>query len=138
MVPYITLWLTLFLVYWVIGGAFFALFAFMRQAKYRRAQFGCLYTIISAGCAVAATYSTALFESENVNACLTESSDVFDKLAALFGCGVMGLTLMTLLWLIVLAALSGVVMYFSRAQNQSWMDEDHVDEYELEVSFDSV
>jgi Ni,Fe-hydrogenase I cytochrome b subunit len=50
----------------------------------------------------------------------------------------MGLTLMTLLWLIVLTALSGIVMYFSRAANQSWMDEDHIEEHELEVSFDSV
>ncbi len=112
-----------FILYWIIGGIIFSIAALFRVAKLRKAQFSCLFTFASIGCAYGATYTGQLFGQNQIAVCLSEARDVFEQLASVVACGMFSVVSMGAIWFIGLLIISSILLYLSRAKNQSWVDE---------------
>ena len=87
-VPFLTtlsiLW---FLVYWILGGVFFAIVTVIRLGRIRKVRFSCLFSILSLFLGVSAAYLGMRHSQTAVNACLAEASNKAEVVAAMFGCG---------------------------------------------------
>lgn len=116
----------------------FAAFSFIRNNKFHKARFGCLYTLLSVLCAIGATYSTSVIGRDEIQSCLNDSTDIFGDLASFVGCGILSLSLMIVAWFGVLIIFGGISLFLSRAKNQSWMDEEFEEDTALEISFDHL
>jgi len=111
-----------FILYWVLGGVVFAVISIFRVSKLRRAQFSCLFTLLSAGCAFGAAYFGALKAEDQIYVCLEQETDVFGRLASVIGCGILEQVVSGAIWFGILLVLGYVAYLFSRATNQSWVD----------------
>ncbi len=112
-----------FILYWIIGGVIFSIAALFRVAKLRKAQFSCLFTFAAIGCAYGATHTAYLFGKREIVMCLMEARDVFEQLASVMACGMFSIVLMGAVWFVGLLALGSILLFLSRAKNQSWVDE---------------
>lgn len=112
-----------FVLYWIIGGIIFSIAALFRVAKLRKAQFSCLFTLASLGCAYGATYTGFLFGQKEINVCLSQARDIFEQLASVFACGILPMVFMGSAWFLGLLLLGSILLFISRAKNQSWVDE---------------
>ncbi len=113
-----------FLIFWILGGVFFAIVTLARVTKLRKARFSCLFTLLSMSFAYGAAYSGMYFGAKRIRFCLHEASAFVDVLAAIFGCGILEMIASGGLWFIGLLACGFVVLIVSRAENQSWVDND--------------
>ncbi len=113
----------LFLVYWLVGGVFFAIIALFRASKIRKAQFSCLFTLTSLACAVAASIAGTQLGGRAIHQCLRQADGYFSSLAAVISCGVLPLTFSALIGMLVLIIAGLFFLLISRSRNQSWVDE---------------
>lgn len=112
-----------FIIYWIVGGVIFSIAALFRIAKIRKAQFSCLFTLASIGCAFGATYTALIIGEKEIHVCLGEAQDIFGQFASVIACGVFPLMIMGAIWFAGLLFIGSILLYLSRAQNQSWVDE---------------
>lgn len=120
LIPVAFVW---FVLYWILGGIIFSIAALFRVAKLRKAQFSCLFTLASMGCAYGATHTAYLLGQREITTCLVQAQDLFEELASVIACGIFSIVLMGALWFIGLLAIGSVLLFLSRAKNQSWVDE---------------
>ncbi len=125
-----------FLFYWIIGGALLATVSFIRNAKIRKARFGCLYTIAAALSAFGAVYSASILGEHEIGTCLAGSTDFFQGLASLLACGMLPIIVMVLSWFAGLGLIGLFLIYISRSHNQSWMDRKYEEDADLEITFE--
>ncbi|MFH1610980.1 MAG: hypothetical protein ABIA83_00025 [Patescibacteria group bacterium] len=119
---YIPVGFVWFIIFWIVGGVIFSIAALFKIAKLRKAQFSCLFTITCVGCAYGATHSAFLIGNSQVGACLNQAQDIFGKFASVIACGIFPITAMGIIWFIALMLVGAVLLYISRAKNQSWVD----------------
>ncbi len=134
-IPYLLiLGIIWFIVYWIVGGVLFALVAFSRVTKLRRALFSTLFTIESFLLGLLVAFAGTYSAEEQIATCVAESQDIFGDLASVIACGVLEHMVAGFIGFIVLI-IAGLLTYFaSRATNQSWLDSD-VDEDRQEQVF---
>jgi hypothetical protein len=122
-----------FILYWILGGVIFAVISIMSVAKIKRAQFSCLFTLLSMGAAFGAAYFGTSHAEDRIFACLAEEQDVFGQLASVIGCGILEQVVSGAFWFIVLIGIGIMAFIFSRATNQSWVDSDKNAGDELDI-----
>jgi hypothetical protein len=91
LVPFLTfLSLLWFLVYWILGGVFFALVAIARLGRVRRVTFSCLFTLLALACGFGAAWGGMKLAQHDVNRCLQIAETRAEAISAVFGCGFVG------------------------------------------------
>lgn len=130
--------ITLFIFYWVIGGALFAAIAYIRTAKLRTARFSTLFTLTALAVTYGASRAAYHFGKETIDSCSAEAISFADRFMAVFGCGVLEFTLVSIIGFAVLFVAGLFFLLISRAENQSWIDHEALGEDQEELSFDNV
>lgn len=83
-----TVW---FIIYWLLGGALFALLVLLRLGRVRKVRFGCLYTLFALAAGVLAAHWGVNFSSEAINLCLADAHTKAEAATAVLGCGSAGI-----------------------------------------------
>jgi hypothetical protein len=114
-----------FVIFWILGGVFFAVVSLARTVKLRKARFSCLFTILSGVAAYGAAQTGMRLGAKRIRFCLGEADgSIVDVLSAIFGCGILEMLAAGAAWFFGLVILGFVVLYICRAQNDSWVDSD--------------
>ena len=121
-----------FVVYWVLGGVFFAIVTMMRLGRLRKVRFSCLFTILSFVVGVGVAYSGMKGSQRAVADCLGEAVSNAEKMTAVFGCGAASIFGMFLLGALVLTAGGFLIMAVSKSKSQPWIVLDHEEMHEQE------
>ncbi|MCH8049504.1 hypothetical protein IH979_02220 [Patescibacteria group bacterium] len=113
-----------FPIYWIIGSVVFAIVTIIRVIKLRKARFSCLFTTLSGGAAYGAAYVGLRLGEEEIAGCFMEVEDFWGSLASIFACGVFSVFLAAGVGFLLLIIAGFILLYISRARNQSWVDSD--------------
>ncbi|MBI4256887.1 hypothetical protein HY626_02420 [Candidatus Uhrbacteria bacterium] len=122
---FIVLSILWFLIYWVLGGVFFAVVTMVRLGRLRKVRFSCLFTILSLVVGVGVAYSGIKGSQEAVNGCLAEAVTNAQKMIAVFGCGAASIFGMFLLGALLLTIGGFLIMAISKSKSQPWIVLDH-------------
>lgn len=113
-----------FLVYWILGGVFFAAMAVLRMGSVRKVRFSCLFTILALGCASGASWGGLRLANEAVGRCLISSESKAEAITAIFGCGFVGIFSAFLIGMIVLVAAGSFFLRISTTKTRPWISFD--------------
>ncbi|HAU66575.1 TPA: hypothetical protein DCW61_04485 [Candidatus Uhrbacteria bacterium] len=120
--PFITtlsiLW---FLVYWILGGVFFAIVTVVRLGRIRKVRFSCLFSILSLVLGIGTAYLGMEHSKEAINACLAEAITKAETVAAIFGCGFAGIFGTFLLGALVLTFSGFIILALSKSKTKPWI-----------------
>ena len=83
-----TVW---FIVYWLLGGALFALLVLLRLGRVRKVRFGCLFTLFALATGVLAAHGGVNYSSQAINLCLSDAHTKAEAATAVLGCGSAGI-----------------------------------------------
>lgn len=114
-----------FVVYWVLGGVFFAVVTMMRLGRLRKVRFSCLFSILSLIVGIGVAYSGIKGSQEAVSDCLGEAVTNAQKMTAVLGCGAASVFGMFLLGALVLTIGGFLIMAVSKSKSQPWIVLDH-------------
>ncbi|MEK7619957.1 MAG: hypothetical protein AAB413_01825 [Patescibacteria group bacterium] len=121
----IVLSLLWFVVYWVLGGVFFAVVTMMRLGRLRKVRFSCLFSILSLVIGIGVAYIGVKGSQEAVSDCLGEAVTNAEKMTAVLGCGAASIFGMFLLGALVLTIGGFLIMAVSKSKSQPWIVLDH-------------
>lgn len=113
-----------FPIYWIFGGVAFATVTFLSVMKLRKVRFSCLFTIASLASAYGASYLGMRMGEAEINTCLASANSYLDKLSSIIGCGIFSLFVAGAIGFAVLLGAGFIILFISRASNQSWVDSD--------------
>ncbi|MBI4435271.1 hypothetical protein HY630_01230 [Candidatus Uhrbacteria bacterium] len=135
---FIVLSIIWFLVYWVLGGVFFAIVTVMRLGRLRKVRFSCLFTILSLVLGVGAAYTGMRGARSAVSDCLGDAVTNAENMTAVFGCGAASIFGMFLLGALVLTAGGFLIMLVSKSKAKPWivLDLEEVSESSKNSSFE--
>jgi hypothetical protein len=107
-----TLW---FIVYWILGGVFFAIVAATRAMHMRKARFSCVFT----GGSIAAAYGAAvvgvlLAANQRGTQCAKPSAEAFRALGDILTCNISAVLVAGGMFFALLLTAGMVAMLFSR------------------------
>ena len=123
-----------FLLYWILGGVFFALITILRLGRIRKVRFSCLFTLLAAMCASVVAYLGLNSAHDSVQTCLLEASNKVEIITSVFGCGFAGVLGMFLLGAVVVIIVGFFFMAISKNKSKPWIELDlHSLEEESEV-----
>ncbi|MCR4313845.1 MAG: hypothetical protein NUV84_01195 [Candidatus Uhrbacteria bacterium] len=114
-----------FVVYWVLGGVFFAVVTMMRLGRLRKVRFSCLFSILSLIVGIGVAYAGIKGSQEAVSDCLEQAVTNVEKMAAVLGCGAASIFGMFLLGALVLTIGGFLIMAVSKSKSQPWIVLDH-------------
>ena len=114
-----------FVVYWVLGGVFFAIVTMMRLGRLRKVRFSCLFSLLSLIVGIGVAYSGIKGSQEAVRGCLGQALTNAEKMVAVFGCGATSVFGMFLLGALVLTVGGFLIMAISKSKSQPWIVLDH-------------
>ena len=121
-VPFITtlsiLW---FLVYWILGGVFFAIITVIRLGRIRKVRFSCLFSILSLFLGVSAAYLGMKYSQGAIQICLIDATTKAETVSAIFGCGFAGIFGTFLLGAFVLTIGGFIIMVLSKSKTKPWI-----------------
>lgn len=113
-----------FILFWLFGGVFFSAISIVRVIKLRKARFSCLFTLLSAVCAYGAAHTGIWWARNQIRECIAQTHDVFGKMASVVACGIFQEAFAAAIWFGVLIFGGFMLLYLTRAENQSWIDSD--------------
>ena len=126
-----------FLLYWVLGGVFFAIVAIIRLGRVRKVRFSCLFTLFAIICAGAASYFGVNSARVAILSCSAAVGAGHAKLIiAVIGCGFAGIMGAFLLGGLILTLGGFIIMSFSKPKTKPWIVFDH-DAEEDEMTVDA-
>ena len=111
-----------FLVYWILGGVFFALVAIMRLGRVRKVRFSCLFSVWSAACAFGSAWLGIFLVDEVIAECVANSDTSTEMVSAVFGCGFVSVFGFFLLGAALLVLGGFVIMALSKSKTKPWFD----------------
>src|SRR3990167_9163867 len=80
-----------FLVYWVLGGVFFALVTLWRLGRVRKVRFSCLFSLWALACGIGASWYGVRYSERAITECLALAANKAESITAIFGCGFVGI-----------------------------------------------
>lgn len=125
-----------FPIYWILGGVVFATIAFLSVLKLRKVRFSCLFTIATLLSAYGASYLGMQMGEREISSCLLTADSFLDKLSSIIGCGIFSLFIAGAIGFAVLIGVGAIILFISRAANQSWIDSDEGVREEQNLMFD--
>lgn len=126
-----------FPLYWILGGVVFATVAILRVTKLRKVRFSCLFTLASLLASYGASYSGMILGENEIRACMEGTTGFLDSASAIIGCGILSFFLAGGIGFIILVAVGLVILFISRASNQSWVDSDEGLNEKADLLFDT-
>jgi hypothetical protein len=122
-----------FLVYWILGGVFFALVAIMRLGRVRKVRFSCLFTLWSFACALGSSWFGIFTVEDVVGECVANSDTNTEIVSAVFGCGFVSVFGFFLVGAALVVLGGFVIMAVSKSKTKPWFDlEFEIDDEEPE------
>jgi len=122
-----------FLVYWILGGVFFALVAIMRLGRVRKVRFSCLFTLWSLACALGSAWFGIFTVEDVVGECVANSDTSTEMVSAVFGCGFVSVFGFFLIGAALLVLGGFAIMAVSKSKTKPWFDlEFEIDDEEPE------
>lgn len=125
-----------FPLYWIFGGVFFATIAIIKVIKLRKVRFSCLFTLTSLAAAYGASYLGMVLGENEIQACLAQTSGFINSFSAIVGCGILSFFLAGAIGFITLILVGLLILFISRAANQSWVDSDEGVREDTQLLFD--
>ncbi len=122
-----------FLVYWILGGVFFAIMTVVRLGRLRKVRFSCLFSILALVLGIGAAYVGLQGSKEAVRDCLINAQGNAEKLVAVLGCGFASIFGTFLLGALLLTIGGFLVMAISKSKTKPWIilePEEHPDEHQ--------
>lgn len=110
-----------FLVYWVLGGVFFALVTLVRLGRVRKVRFSCLFSLLSAVLGVGVAYVGLKGSQDVVEGCLVNAQTNIEMVTALFGCGFANILGTFLLGALLLTIGGFFIMAISKSKTKPWL-----------------
>lgn len=110
-----------FLVYWILGGVFFAVVAILQLGRVRKVRFSCLFTLWALAVAVAAAFKGLEYSEREITACLGTVSSKAETVTAVFGCGATGVFGAFLLGALALTVGGLLIFAISRSKTKPWI-----------------
>ena len=123
-----------FLVYWILGGVFFAVIAILRLGRVRKVRFSCLFTIWALVIAVGVSFKGLEFSEQAILSCTQEATTKAEIMTAVFGCGAMGIFGAFLLGALALTLGGFLIFAVSRTKSKPWIVFDQENEQESPIS----
>ena len=119
-----------FLLYWVLGGVFFAVLTILRLGRIRKVRFSCLFSLLALVSGVGASYWGLQTGRESIEACVASAETRVEMVTAVFGCGFAGVFGSFLAGAGVLVLGGFILMAMSKSKSKPWIV---LDESEEEV-----
>lgn len=110
-----------FLIYWILGGVFFAIVTIMRLGRVRKVRFSCLFSLLSLVVGMSAAYFGLRQSEEAVSGCLVQASSKLEMLTAIFGCGFVEIFGMFLFGALLLTLGGFLIMAISKSKAKPWI-----------------
>lgn len=107
-----------FIIYWIMGGVFFAIVVASRFIRLKKARFSCLFTLASAGLAYGAATTGLLLAQSRIRSCGRPTDQVGEAILSLFHCAPNAILSTGLLWFILLVLVGSVAILISRAEKK--------------------
>lgn len=127
-----------FVIYWVLGGVFFAVVTMVRLGRLRKVRFSCLFSILSFVVGIGVAYSGIKGSQEAVSDCLSQAVTNAEKMTAVLGCGAASIFGTFLLGALVLTIGGFLIMAISKSKSQPWIVLDHDEMHEQPPKDDST
>lgn len=108
-----------FVVYWLLGGALFAVVALTRFLKVKKAQFSCLFTLASAAAAYGAATTGLTMGEIKASVCLQGVERFFPAVQAVLGCAAQEIFFSGSAWFALLILLSVLLMLLSERSGKT-------------------
>ncbi len=110
-----------FLVYWVLGGVFFAAIALLRLGRIRMVRFSCLFTLLALFLGAGAAYGGVARSQTDVLSCLEEAQSKAETVMAVFGCGFASIFGVFLVGAALLTLGGFLIMSISKSKTKPWI-----------------
>jgi hypothetical protein len=110
-----------FLIYWVLGGVFFAVIAVLRLGRIRMVRFSCLFTLLATLLGVGAAYGGIRQSQQDVLVCLEGATSNAETVMAVFGCGFASIFGVFLLGAGLLTIGGFLIMAISKSKTKPWI-----------------
>ena len=110
-----------FLVYWILGGVFFAVVALTRLGRLRKVRFSCLFSLLALALGAGTAYLGVRGSQEAVDDCLARAVTSAEKVTAVFGCGAASIFGVFLLGALVLTIGGFLIMAVSKSKSPPWI-----------------
>ncbi|MFA4845401.1 MAG: hypothetical protein WC654_02490 [Patescibacteria group bacterium] len=110
-----------FLIYWVLGGVFFAVIALLRLGRIRMVRFSCLFTLLALLLGVATAYAGIQRSRQDVLVCLDDAQSSAEMVMAVFGCGFASIFGVFLIGAAVLTIGGFFIMAISKSKTKPWI-----------------
>jgi hypothetical protein len=117
-----------FLIYWVLGGVFFAVIAVLRLGRIRMVRFSCLFTLLALLLGVGAAYGGIRQSREAVLVCLKDATTNAETVMAVFGCGFASIFGVFLMGAALLTIGGFLIMAISKSKTKPWIILDEPEE----------
>ncbi len=107
-----------FVVFWILGGVIFAVIGLVRFLRLNKNRFSCLFTFLSAGTALGASWMGLLAaQTDAPRACLekAETSGLAQFMPSLFTCASEQVLSAAALWFLFLMGAGIILLFISRA-----------------------
>jgi len=124
-----------FVVYWILGGVFFAVIAIIRLGRVRKVRFSCLFTLLALVCGIGAAQFGVKYAKDAIAACTLQATDKVQQTVGLFGCGFSGIMSSFLVGACVLLLAGFLFMELSKTKTKPWIQLDQEQEDEEEEQY---
>ncbi|MBI4437491.1 hypothetical protein HY631_00900 [Candidatus Uhrbacteria bacterium] len=110
-----------FLLYWVLGGVFFAVITILRLGRIRMVRFSCLFTLLALALGAGAGFLGIQRSQQAVLVCLAEAQTRAETVVAVFGCGFASIFGVFLAGAGVLTIGGFLIMAISKSKTKPWI-----------------
>ena len=117
-----------FVLYWILGGVFFAVIAIIRLGRVRKVRFSCLFTVLALTCGIGAAQFGMKYAQDSIRVCEISATRKAQQLISTIGCGLGEIIGTFLIGVIVLILIGFVLMELSKSKTKPWIVLDHEQE----------
>ncbi len=122
-----------FLVYWILGGVFFAVIAILKLGRVRKVRFSCLFSVLALVCGFSASWFGLKYASHSITTCSLQSVTKSESIMSVFGCGFAGIFGAFLIGAFVLVVGGLLIVLISRTKTKPWIELNNNEEEEPSV-----
>ncbi|MBI2474948.1 hypothetical protein HYV69_00800 [Candidatus Uhrbacteria bacterium] len=110
-----------FLVYWILGGVFFAVISLMRLGRVRKLRFSCLFSLWVLVIGIGAAFKGIEFSQTQVEKCLVDATNRAQVVTSVFGCGFSGVFGTFLIGAVAVTLGGFLIFAISRTKSRPWI-----------------
>ncbi len=110
-----------FLMYWILGGVFFAVIALLRLGRLKKVRFSCLFSLWALLLGVGASFVGLRYGESSIETCVAEAETRSEIVVAVFGCGFTAVFGTFLIGALVLLLGGFVILSLSRSKSKPWI-----------------